>query len=159
RIPGIVGAGHGTVLAYCESRRDGAGDWGAIDVLVRRSTEGGATWEPPRKVLSPPADAQPNPVAPARQAGGITLNNPVAIADVPRGAVHFFYCVEYACCFYARSGDGGKTFSPPVEITGTFEKFRGDYDWKVIATGPGHGIGLKSGRLVVPVWMSTSAGP
>jgi len=160
RIPGIVCTGGGTLLAYCEARRDGAADWGAIDVLARRSTDGGATWEPPRKLFSPPEEAKANPVAPQRKAGGITMNNPVAIADVARGVVHFLYCVEYNRCFYARSDDRGKTFARPVEITPTFETFREDYDWKVIATGPGHGIRLTSGRLVVPVWMSTStAGP
>ena len=46
----------------------------------------------------------------------------------------------------------------PVEITTAFEGFRAEYDWKVLATGPGHGIQLQSGRLVVPVWLSTSAG-
>jgi lysophospholipase L1-like esterase len=62
-------------------------------------------------------------------------------------------------CFYCRSEDDGKTFTPAIEITRTFEDFRRDYDWKVIATGPGHGIRLsKSGRLVVPVWLSTGEG-
>jgi sialidase-1 len=36
--------------------------------------------------------------------------------------------------------------------------FRSDYDWKVLATGPAHGIELRSGRLVVPVWLSTGTG-
>jgi sialidase-1 len=72
--------------------------------------------------------------------------------------VHFLYCVEYARCFYMRSDDDGQTFSPPREITATFENYRPQYDWKVLATGPGHGIELKSGRLVVPIWLSTGAG-
>jgi sialidase-1 len=29
------------------------------------------------------------------------------------------------------------------------------YDWKVLATGPGHGIQLKTVRLLVPIWLST----
>ena len=33
-----------------------------------------------------------------------------------------------------------------------------EYPWTVIAPGPGHGIQLKNGRLVVPVWLSTGAG-
>ena len=40
--------------------------------------------------------------------------------------------------------------------------FRQDYDWQVIATGPGHGIQLRrgkhAGRLVVPVWLSLGTG-
>ena len=53
-----------------------------------------------------------------------------------------------------RSTDDGVTWSKPVDITATFEPFRRYYDWKVIATGPGHGIQLASGRLVVPVWIA-----
>jgi sialidase-1 len=157
RIPGIVALGEHTVLAYCEARKNNSADWGEIDVLLRRSTDGGRTWGPPRKLVTPPPDARPNPVAPQRKGGGITVNNPVAIAG-REGVVHFLYCVEYDRCFYLRSEDRGETFSEPVEITGAFEKFRPEYDWKVIATGPGHGIRLAktSDRLVVPVWLSTS---
>lgn len=46
------------------------------------------------------------------------------------------------------------TFTRPVEITQTFEAFRPRYNWRVLATGPAHGIQLKTGRLVVPVWLS-----
>ncbi len=46
----------------------------------------------------------------------------------------------------------------PIEITKTFEAFRKDYDWKVLAPGPNHSIQLKNGRLLVPVWLSTGTG-
>ena len=157
RIPGIVTVGDVT-LAYCEARRDSRADWGHIDVLLRRGTDGGRTWDPPRKIASAPPDAKQNPVAPKRKPGDVTINNPVAIADPQRNAVHFLYCVEYNRCFYTRSDDAGLTFTEPADITGTFERFRAEYDWKVIATGPGHGIRLSSGRLLVPVWLSTSTG-
>ena len=61
-------------------------------------------------------------------------------------------------CFYMRSADDGVTWSAPVEITAAFEDFHRSYAWKVLATGPDHGIQLKSGRLVVPVWLSTGTG-
>ena len=83
-----------------------------------------------------------------------TVNNPVAIADRKTGVVHFLYCVNYARCFYIRSSDEGATWSEPVEITSTFEAFKADYNWNVLATGPGHGIQLNNGRLVVPVWLA-----
>ena len=56
------------------------------------------------------------------------------------------------------SSDDGATWSEPVDITATFERFRPEYEWRVLATGPGHGIQLKSGRLLVPVWLSTGTG-
>ena len=96
RIPGVVVTAKGTVLAYCEARKTGAGDWGHIDVMMRRSTDGGRRWGPARKVVQPPADARKNAVAAAQKLGGageITVNNPVAIAGRD-GVVHFLYCVE-----------------------------------------------------------------
>ena len=65
-------------------------------------------------------------------------------------------------CLYMRSDDDGVNWSEPVEITKTCDALRPEYDWKVIATGPAHGIqlthGSHKGRLVVPVWMSTVTG-
>jgi len=140
RIPGIVITPRGTILAYAEARKDGIGDWADIDILLRRSADGGRTWEPPRLL----ADA-----------GAQTANNPVMIVERRNGVVHFLHCVQYARAFHMRSRDDGKTFSAPAEITPVFERFRSEYDWNVIATGPGHGIELRNGRLLVPVWLST----
>jgi len=160
RIPGLVVSDKGTLLAYCEARKTSASDWGAIDLVYRRSADGGKTWSEPKKIVDIGGGFEKNPVAVNLKLGkfpDITVNNPVAIAD--RGVIHVLYCVEYMRCFYTRSEDDGKTFAPPVEITPTFEAFRPGYDWKVIATGPGHGIRLgKTGRLVVPVWLSTGGG-
>jgi hypothetical protein len=161
RIPGLVVTRRGTLLAYCEARKSTRGDWGTIDILMRRSTDGGKSWGPPRKVAYPPDDVRKNPVALAQglaRPGEVTLNNPVAIADRNTRAVHFLYCAEYARCFYRRSDDDGETFAEPVEITPAFEQFRPGYPWKVLATGPGHGIQLSGGRLLVPVWLSTGTG-
>jgi len=161
RIPGIVVTDKGTLLAYCEARKSLQGDWGAIDIMMRRGTDGGRTWEEQRKIVNIEGPVAQNPVALAQnlaQEGQITINNPVAIADRETGAVHFLFCVEYARCYYMHSDDDGRTFTKPVDITGTFEKFRDQYDWKVLATGPGHGIQLKNGRLLVPVWLSTGTG-
>jgi sialidase-1 len=160
RIPGIVVTKAGTILAYCEARKSGTGDWAEIDVMLRRSTDGGSTWEEPRLIATAPPNAghNPAPVALKLKESGKTTNNPVAIADPVSGTVHFLYCVNYARCFYMRSDDDGRTFSQPVGITAAFESFRPKYNWKVIATGPGHGIRMTSGRLLVPVWMSLGTG-
>lgn len=161
RIPGIVVTQKGTVLTYCEARKSASGDWGAIDVLMRRSTDGGRTWSLARKIVSPPKKAQKNPAAIAQnlgKPGEVTVNNPVAIVDRKIGVIHFLYCIEYARCYYMRSDDDGLTFSKSVDITPTFDAFRSEYDWKVLATGPGHGIQLDNGRLLVPVWLSTGTG-
>ena len=161
RIPGIVVTKSGTVIAYCEARKNSGSDWDHIDILLRRSTDGGKTWLPRQKLVELDGKFERNPIAVARKfakPGEIALNNPVAFTDHKTGAVHFLYCVDYGRCFYLKSDDDGQTFTKPVEITATFDKFRPDYDWKVLATGPGHGIQLANGRLLVPAWLSTGTG-
>lgn len=155
RIPGIVVTPKGTVLAYCEARRNDSKDWGEIEVHLRRSTDGGQTWQEPQHIAHRAARLEGNPHR--KDASGATeqtVNNPVAIVDRHTGAIEMLYCINYARCFSMRSTDDGLTWSQPTEITATFEPFRKYYDWKVIATGPGHGIQAKSGRLIVPVWIA-----
>ncbi|HEY2573732.1 MAG TPA: sialidase family protein [Verrucomicrobiaceae bacterium] len=158
-IPGLAVTAKGTVLAWCEGRQKG-GDWDQIEILLRRSTDGGKTFSEPRSIANVPGPKTKNPFALRIKnvnPNDVTYNNPVMIADRD-GTVHFLFCLEYMRCFYARSTDDGVTFSTPVEITPVFESFRKSYDWKVLATGPDHGIRLKNGRLVVPVWLSTATG-
>ncbi len=159
RIPGVVVTTKGTVLAYCEARKNSGADWGEIEVHLRRSTDGGRTWEPARQIAHFGERLSVAEFKKGAKADEQTVNNPVAIVDAETGAVHFLYCLNYARCFYQRSDDDGVTFSDPVEITATFEAFRSACPWTVIATGPGHGIQLKkSGRLVVPVWLAYGTG-
>jgi sialidase-1 len=154
RIPGVVVTPKGTVLAYAEARKNGSSDWGEIEIHLRRSTNGGKTWEASSQIAHHGARLEGNP----RKAEGgekeQTVNNPVAIVDRETGAIEFLYCINYARCYSMRSTDDGVTWSAPVDITASFEPFRAKYDWKVIATGPGHGIQIRSGRLVVPIWLA-----
>ena len=140
RIPGIVVTTHGTILAYATGRRQlSRGDWSDADIVLRRSTDGGRTWGPSHRIAGN---------------GHGTTDNPIAIVDHQTGAIHFLFQKNYARCYYMRSNDDGKTFSKPVDITYVFDKFRSQYDWHVIAPGVGHAIQLRSGRLLVPIWMS-----
>jgi sialidase-1 len=161
RIPGIIVTPKGSLLAYCEARKSERGDWGTIDIMLRRSTDGGRTWSPAQKIADVEGPKQKNPVALAQKladSADVTYNNPVAIPDKKTGAVHFVFNLEYMRAFYMRSDDDGQSWSKPVEITSAFDKFRPEYDWKVLATGPGHGIQLRNGRLVIPIWLSTGTG-
>jgi sialidase-1 len=157
RIPGIVTTARGVVLAYCEARRTSAADWGEIEVHLRRSTDGGRTWEAPRQIAHFGERLAGLPTEGTEAATQQTVNNPVMIATRD-GTVHLLYCINYARAFAQHSGDDGATWSQPVEITAAFDAFRPEYDWKVLATGPAHGIELRRGRLVVPVWLCRGTG-
>lgn len=145
RVPGILCTARGVILATVEARRGRGGDWDGNDILLRRSLDGGISWEQPQQVVACD-DYGPGPVS-----------NFVMFAGRD-GTVHALYCHNYARIFYTRSDDDGATFSPPVEITDSLAPFRDEYPWRVIATGPGHGIQLRSGRLLVPVWLSDGSG-
>jgi len=161
-IPGIVVTAKGSVLAWCEARKRPAGvsDWDDIRILLRRSTDDGKTWSTSKSIANVEGPKTKNPFALAMKnvdPADVTYNNPVLIADKD-GTVHMLFCLEYERVFYQRSEDDGLTFSKPTEITATFDGFKKAYDWKVLATGPNHSIQLKTGRLVVPVWLSTGTG-
>src|ERR1700738_2650830 len=62
RIPGIIVTKAGTVLAYAEARTSDKGDWNTADILLRRSTDQGKTFSPPRKIASVTGPHLKNPV-------------------------------------------------------------------------------------------------
>ena len=99
RIPGIVVTAKGTLLAYCEARKLDRKDWGEIEIHLRRSTDGGRTWEPARQIAHLGERIEGNP---RKTTGGEreqTVNNPVAIVDRETGAIEFLYCINYSRCF------------------------------------------------------------
>lgn len=138
RIPALVSTKKGTLLAFCEARANSTSDWAEIDLIMRRSTNGGKTWDP-FVVIVPREKNKP-------------LGNPTPIVD-QQGTIHLLFQRNYARAYYMRSVDDGVTWSAPQDITYAFDKFRPEYNWKVIAPGPGHAIQLKRGRLLVPVWI------
>ncbi len=159
RIPGIVVTKDGVVLAYCEARKSG-NDWATIDILLRRSVDGGKTFSPAKVIGHIAGEIHRSPVAIERKQAtrdDVTYNNPVAIAD-RNGSVHFLFCIEYMRVFHMRSDDDGATFSQPAEITNAFEPMKSKYPWRVVATGPGHGIQLQNGRLLAAVWYALGTG-
>jgi sialidase-1 len=157
RVPAIVVSPAGTVMVVTEARASERGDWGLQDILMVRSRDGGRSWDEPRKIVALEGEPEQNEAALAQglaEPGVTTYNNIVPIVDSEDNVVHFLFCSAYKRAYYMRSADDGETFSDPVDITETFERFRDEYDWKVIATGPGHGIRHSNGRLIVPVWLS-----
>jgi sialidase-1 len=151
RIPALTVTAKGTLLAFCEGRKKSTSDTGDIDLILRRSTDGGKTWSPQRAIW----DDGPN-----------TCGNPCPVLDPDTGTMWLLLTwnrgddredriiartsKDTRRVFVSKSSDDGETWSPPRDITS--EAKRPEWTW--YATGPGNGIGLargaKKGRLVVP---------
>jgi sialidase-1 len=147
RIPSAILAPNGTLLAFAEGRRGGAGDAGDIDLVLRRSHDGGRSWAPLQII----GDNGPN-----------TFGNPCAVVDARTNTVWLLTTQNRGTdrekdiiagtsdgsrtVWVMRSQDDGVSWSTPVEITSSVKA----RDWTWYATGPGVGIQTRDGRLVVP---------
>jgi sialidase-1 len=143
RIPALIATSKGTLLAFCEGRRNSGSDTGDIDVLLRRSRDGGKTWLPTQKIADMGADTIGNPTAVIeRKTGAVLLlltRNPGSVTEAQTNT-------RDRTVWIMRSADDGATWSEPAEITAQVKK----PEWTWYATGPGNGIQLRSGRLVIP---------
>ncbi|MDX1980147.1 MAG: sialidase family protein [Bryobacteraceae bacterium] len=146
RIPALIATPKGTLLAFCEGRKNSRSDSGDIDLLVRRSTDGGRTWSAQTVVADFGEDTIGNP-APVvdRRTGTVWL-----LLTSNKGHEHLKEIVAGTAggtrtVWVSRSSDDGIHWSAPVEITRDVKR----PGWTWYATGPGNGIQLKSGRLVI----------
>jgi sialidase-1 len=156
RIPGLTTTKAGTLLAVFDVRHANSGDLpGDIDVGLRRSTDGGTTWEPMRTILDYPKDA------PGARGNGV--GDPCIVADQETGEV-FVAALwskgnrgwfgsgpgmtpdETGQFVIARSNDDGKTWSSPLNITAQVKR----PEWRLCFDGPGRGIQTRDGTLVLP---------
>lgn len=78
RIPSLLVTDKGTIIAGADERHDTYSDWGNIDMIVKRSTDGGKTWSRTIKVL----DLQTNPNA-ADKATGTIMSIDMALVQDP----------------------------------------------------------------------------
>ncbi|GLZ13464.1 neuramidase [Actinomadura sp. NBRC 104425] len=144
RIPAVVRATDGTVLAFAEGRVADCGDDGDIDLVLRRSSDGGRTWGPLQVVSEGNGSTHGNPVpiVDRRHPGRVVLVSTHNGPDpCPDGCDRDPY-VQI-------SDDNGATWSALREMT---EGKRPEWNFWY-ATGPMHGIqltrGPHAGRLVV----------
>jgi len=147
RIPSVIATARGTLLAFAEARRDGAGDAGDIDLVLKRSDDGGVSWSPLQVV----GDNGPN-----------TFGNPCPVVDRSTGTIWLLTTENRGTdrerdiiagtsqasrsVAVLHSTDDGVTWSAPSDITPSVKRT----DWTWYATGPGVGIQIRSGRLVIP---------
>ncbi|MEX0612026.1 MAG: sialidase family protein [Pirellulales bacterium] len=139
RIPALVVSTRGAILAFCEGRKDGAGDHGNIDLLLKRSIDGGQSWSQQQIVYEEGGDEQK-----------ITIGNPCPVVDRETGTVWLAFCRNNQQVLVSRSDNDGQTWNAPRDITIDVKK----PDWGWYATGPGNGIclriGAHPGRLLIP---------
>ncbi len=147
RIPSVIVTSKGTVLAFCEGRKAGRSDAGDIDLILKRSTDGGKTWGKTQVVWDD---------------GENTCGNPCPVVDAKTGTIFLLMThnlgtdTESAIVngkskgsrtvWVTSSTDDGATWAKPTEITKSIKK----EGWTWYATGPGVGIQLTSGRLLIP---------
>ncbi len=138
RIPAMVRANDGTLLAFCEGRKNSTSDSGDIDIVLKRSSDNGVTWGPMILVQEEGTNAS------------ITIGNPAPAVDASTGYVHLLFCRNNDTVYHTVSTNNGLTWATRTEITSTVKL----PEWGWYATGPGHGIQLsrgdQAGRLIIP---------
>ncbi len=160
RIPAIVATREGTLLAFCEGRRNSRSDTGNIDLLVKRSTDQGRTWSQPIVIWDDGDNVCGNPCPVVDQQTG-TIWLPMTWN---RGSDHEKEIMagtsqEVRHVYVTSSSDDGRTWGKPRKISDQVRKPH----WRWYATGPGNAIqltrGPHAGRLLIPANHSDHSDP
>lgn len=165
RIPAIVALPNGDLLAFAEGRVNNSGDFGDVNVVMKRSNDKGKTWSSLLMLVDQSTLQAGNP-APV-----VDLQDPAH----PQGVVYLFYNTGnnheneirkgngVREVWYIKSIDYATTWSNPVNITSMVHKpnqpnfnpiYTFNEDWRSYANTPGHAMqfqrGRYKGRIVIP---------
>lgn len=175
RIPALLRLppchAEGEVLIAFAERRASVRDWGQIDVVCRRSTDGGHSWSDVAVVLRPSdLDFEEREKGArlmcASEKAGLTIGNPCPAWDDEAREVVLLLTVSCGsdneaailsrCAhdtrrvFLATSATRGRSWSRAQEVTSRAKR----NGWTWYATGPGGAVQLRAGahagRLVFP---------
>ncbi|MDI9498745.1 MAG: sialidase family protein [Bacillota bacterium] len=142
RIPALIRTAAGSLLAACELRTD-SGDWSAYALALRRSADGGRSWSDSLQIDAPLPTVR-------------TVNNPVLIA-CRDGRVLLVHGSDYRRVWLRVSHDDGRSFEAAEEIRDGFRLLGSTgqpLPYDLVAPGPGHGIEMPDGTLLLTVWFA-----
>jgi len=151
RIPTIIKAKNGTILAFAEGRKKSCSDTGDVDLVYKKSYDNGITWSSLKVIWDD---------------GNNTCGNPSPVLDVKSGRISLLSTwnrgedkewqiidqksIDTRHVFLFHSNDDGDSWSLPNEITSDVKLD----NWTWYATGPVNGIqlnkGKNKGRLIIP---------
>ena len=133
RIPALTRLANGTLLAFAEGRRHSCADHGYVDLVLKASHDGGASWGPLRLVRSESSASE-----------NVTIGNPAPLALAGGAGVLLPFCRNNLAAGVLFSGDGGGTWALRANISTPAS-------WTWLATGPPASLQLPSGRVLLPV--------
>jgi sialidase-1 len=164
RIPAVITAPNGDILAFAEARRHSCADFGNVNIVMRRSTDNGSTWDDMTVVA----------FYDTLQAGNAAPVTDMMDPRFPGGRIFMFYNTGnnheyqvrtgegYREVWYVTSLDNGHSWSDPVNITSQVHRpfmpeaspeYVFEEDWRAYANTPGHALQLTRkfpGRILVP---------
>ncbi|MEJ3750269.1 sialidase family protein [Actinomycetes bacterium KLBMP 9797] len=156
RIPSLIRTKANSLLAFVEGRAANNRDWGNINLLYKRSTDNGATWSGLREVVGAGQGTWGNPTAVVDQSNGkiwlFMSWNPAGYSQNGNDGTLPITAWEHRKVYVSSSTDDGLTFTDPVDMTATLKPrtLANGSVWDWDAVGPGVGIQMSNGTLVVP---------
>ena len=137
RIPAMIVSPNGTLLVFCEARKEKISDASPTNMVLKRSTDGGKTWLPMQVLI--------------RGQGKEAIMNPCPVVDCSSNTIVLFctsaHKIEHGHHRHliTTSTDDGTTWSKPVNAGGRITPYDDSF-----VSGPGVGIQTRTGRLVIP---------
>ena len=151
RIPTIIKAKNGTLLAFAEGRKNSCSDTGDVDLVYKKSFDNGKSWSDLQVIWDDGMNTcgNPSPVLDL-ESGRLSLLSTWNKGEDKEWQIIEQKSIDTRHVFLIHSNDNGKTWSKPKEITNDVKLD----NWTWYATGPVNGIQLKNGknkgRLIIP---------
>tara|TARA_R110000868_G_scaffold79850_4_gene227024 strand:- start:2252 stop:3412 length:1161 start_codon:yes stop_codon:yes gene_type:complete len=143
RIPAVVTTSNGILLAFAEGRKNGCSDTGSIDLVMKRSTDGGINWGTLEVLWHDEGNTcgNPSPVV-DRITGDVFLLSTWNLGTDHESDIIAQKSKDTRRVFIMKSVNEGISWDRPKEITAEVKL----PNWTWYATGPGSGIQILGGK-------------